>query len=619
MSDIIQLLPDSVANQIAAGEVIQRPASVLKELVENSIDAKATHIQIIVKDAGRTLMQIIDNGVGMSPTDARMAFDRHATSKIRNANDLFGLTTMGFRGEALASIASVAQVELRTRRAEDEVGTMIEIAGSKVFEQKAEQCPVGSNFAIKNLFFNVPARRRFLKKNPTELKYILTEFYRIALVNPQVSFDFISDGEELFELPTATTKQRIDAIFGKISKKNFSQQLLTVETQNEIINIKGYIGKPEFAQKKAYQYFFVNGRYMQHFYFHKAITTAYAGMIQDANPNYFLYFDIDPKEIDVNIHPTKTEIKFADEQMIWSILLAALKETLGKFNVGPSIDFDQEGAVSIPTLNKNDLSDIRPPQTIFNPSYNPFNNSARGGNYRREKMDWEKLYENFEQKGDSKPIEQQPAEIAFVETEPTTNKENILPREVKSFTSDFFQFHGKYILTPVKSGIMLIDQQRASARILYERYYKQLSLQQGVSQQLLFPEVLEMSVEDTMLLEELLPDLRAVGFDMEKFGKQAFAVNGIPADLNNTNIAQIINDILFEAKSKPTNIQENWRQSIAESLAKAGAIKAGQVLNQEEITQMIESLFAIPEHAYSPDGKATMMILTQDEIEKRMR
>ncbi len=625
MSDIIQLLPDSVANQIAAGEVIQRPASILKELVENSFDAKATHIRIVLKDAGKTLLQVIDNGVGMSETDARMSFDRHATSKIRSAADLFQLRTMGFRGEALASIASVAQVELRTRRADDALGTMIEIAGSRVFAQVPEQCAVGSNFMVKNLFFNVPARRRFLKKNSTELNHLLTEFYRIVLVNPEVAFDLVSDGEELFTLPIGTKKQRIEAVFSKVSKRNFTQQLLTVEAKTNLLTIRGYIGKPEYAQKNAYQYFFVNGRYMRHAYFHKAIMKAYEGMLNDTNPNYFLYFDISPEDIDVNIHPTKTEIKFADEQVVFSILLAAMKETLGKFNVVPSIEFDQEGAIEMPTLPKDHLGSIQPPQTIFNPNYNPFKSS---GSYKRAKFDWEELQGEFEAKKAEPVVESEPQEIAFA---PVETIGSVVPSHIQvetppvvvapqmATTSDFLQFHGRYIVTSVKSGLMMIDQRRAHVRVLYEQYMRQLQSKQGVSQQLLFPEVIDVPLEDMGLMDELLPDLRGVGFDMELFGKQSYSINGIPSDLTNTNVQEVVLNILHEAKTNPAGVKENYYSLIALALARASAINVGKQLGKDEMVQLFESLFAIPEHAYSPDGKPVMTIVSQEEIDKRMR
>ena len=392
MSDIIHLLPDAVANQIAAGEVIQRPASVLKELVENAIDAGADFIQIVMKDAGRTLIQVTDNGKGMSETDARMAFERHATSKIKDAADLFSLRTMGFRGEALASIAAVAQVEMRSRREEDELGVVIEIAGTRVFRQEAIQCEKGTTFLVKNLFFNVPARRRFLKSDNVEKSHLLQEFYRIALVNAQVEFSFFDGDEEIFHLPVSNVKVRIENTFGKTLKKRFQQQLLPIETSTNLVSIHGYVGKPEFAQKSANQYFFVNGRYMRHPYFHKAVMLAYNNMIQPTEgPNYFIYFEVDTQTIDINIHPTKTEIKFENEQALWSILSATVKEALGKFNIVPSIDFDQEDAPEIPARSIQ-LENIRPPQTSFNPDYNPFVSSS----YKRPEINWEKLYGGFE-------------------------------------------------------------------------------------------------------------------------------------------------------------------------------------------------------------------------------
>ena len=455
MSDVIQLLPDAVANQIAAGEVIQRPASVLKELVENAIDAGAQFIQIVIKDAGRTLIQVTDNGKGMSETDARMSFERHATSKIRDAADIFSLRTMGFRGEALASIAAVAQVEMRTRRAEDELGTMIEIAGTRVFRQEAVQCEKGTTFQVKNLFFNVPARRRFLKSDNVEKSHILNEFYRIALVNNEVEFSLYDGDEELYRLPASNIKVRIDNIFGKNQKKKIQQQLLPVETQTGLVNIYGFTGRPEFAQKSANQYFFVNNRYMRHPYFHKAVMMAYHQMIQPTdNPSYFIYLEVDPQTIDINIHPTKTEIKFENEQAIWSILNATVKESLGKFNVVPSIDFDQEGAVDIPIVTNPE--NVRPPQTNFNPSYNPFNSSS----YKRPSFDWEKLYGGFENEKPKTGItdfeiepEQETDELPaqeFVTVEPVFQEE---PQQQEMQLGDAqsanFQFKNRYIITGV--------------------------------------------------------------------------------------------------------------------------------------------------------------------------
>jgi DNA mismatch repair protein MutL len=487
MSDIIHLLPDSVANQIAAGEVIQRPSSVVKELVENAIDAGADSIKIVIKDAGATLVQVIDNGKGMSETDARMAFERHATSKISDAADLFALNTLGFRGEALATIAAVAQVELRTRRAEDELGTLLEISGTKIVKQENVSCSKGAIFSVRNLFFNVPARRRFLKSAKIENSHILNEFYRIALVNPDVEFSYIQDDTEIFHLPQSNIKIRIDNIFGKTQKKRLQQELLNIAVKTPIVDIQGFTGRPEFAHKNASQYFFVNGRYMRHPYFHKAVMNAYGTMLKaDENPSYFIYFEIDAGAIDLNIHPTKTEIKFENEQAIWAILSAAIKEALGKFNVVPSIDFDTEGMPEIPPANRAN-AEIRPPQTGFNPNYNPF----KSNDYtRREKYDWEKLYQDFEKTNTSLP------ENNFTEN---INENEAVQTEILEFeekqTADF-QFKNKYIVSAVKSGMLFVEQHRAQVRILYEKFLAEIENHKAPSQQVLFPEIFTVDFAD---------------------------------------------------------------------------------------------------------------------------
>ncbi len=620
MSDIIHLLPDSVANQIAAGEVIQRPASVLKELVENSIDAGATHIQILIKDAGRTLIQIVDNGKGMSETDARMAFERHATSKISEAADLFALHTMGFRGEALASIAAVAQVELRTRRKEDELGTRIEIAGSRVFTQESVQCPTGTCFMVKNLFFNVPARRRFLKSDNVEKTHLLNEFYRIALVNPHVSFTFLDGEDEIFRLETSNIKLRIENIFGKISKKRWEQQLLPIETETNLVKIYGYVGKPEFAQKSANQYFFVNGRYMRHPYFHKAVMMAYDRMLSPGeNPNYFIYFDIAPDTIDINIHPTKTEIKFENEQSIWPILSAAVKETLGKFNVVPSIDFDTEGAPDIPVVSST--AEIHPPKTSFNPSYNPF---TQTGSYNRPSpaQNWEKLYEGFEKTA-------QPEQHSIGWNEPTTEieaetLESSISSPTSSVSSDLqmaqstqnLQLKHKYILTGIKSGLLIIDQQRAHFRILFDMYMKQFERQQNMSsQQLLFPETLELEPEEELTYKQIEPDLKQAGFDIVREQAGHYIIHGIPAHVETGGVLDLLHKILADARSAFANPTLQIHESIATTLAITGSVKPGQTLTNEEMSDLIDRLFASSNHNYTPNGKKILSILTYEELE----
>jgi DNA mismatch repair protein MutL len=613
MSDIIHLLPDSVANQIAAGEVIQRPASVLKELVENSIDAGATYIQIVIKDAGRTLIQVVDNGKGMSETDARMAFERHATSKISSADDLFSIRTMGFRGEALASIAAVAQVELRTRRNEDELGTLIEIAGTRVFKQESVQCDAGTSFQVKNLFFNVPARRRFLKSDNVEKGHLLTEFYRIALVNPQIAFSFYDGDEEIFQLPPSNIKIRIDNIFGKNAKKRWQQQLLSIEASTNLINITGYVGKPEFAQKSANQYFFVNGRYMRHPYFHKAVLLAYNQMIQASeSPNYFIYFEVDPQTIDINIHPTKTEIKFENEQAIWSILTASIKESLGKFNVVPSIDFDQEGAPEIPAPNQR-LENIRPPQTSFNPNYNPFS----GSGYKRPSLDWEKLYGGFEQKQESVEPEQHD-NIRF---ENVTISEEFTQQTIENVDAraENFQVKNRYVFTSVKSGLLMIDQQRAHTRILFDLFLSQMENQKAVSQQVLFPEAIELNKTDSLAFEQMIPVLVSVGFNFENTGNQSYNVTSVPAMLGTGSVIDLLFSMIEKVQTSASNISTEMLESIALSLAQASALKAGQRLSSEEMTDLIERLFACPNHSFTPDGKKIMTIFTYEELEKRLQ
>ena len=608
MSDIIHLLPDSVANQIAAGEVIQRPASVLKELVENAIDAGASNIQILIKDAGRTLIQVVDNGKGMSETDARMAFERHATSKISSADDLFSLRTMGFRGEALASIAAVAQVELRTRREEDELGVFIEIAGTRVFKQESVQCNTGTSFQIKNLFFNVPARRRFLKSDNVEKGHLLNEFYRIVLVNPEVSFSFYDGDDEIFNLPASNIKIRIESIFGKNSKKRWQQQLLNIETTTNLINISGYVGKPEFAQRSAVQYFFVNGRYMRHPYFHKAVMMAYNQMIQATDsPNYFIYFEVDPQTIDINIHPTKTEIKFENEQAIWSILTAAVKESLGKFNVVPSIDFDQEGAIDIPSNVR--VENVRPPQTNFNPNYNPFTTS-----YKRPTLDWEQLYGGFEKKDDSTilPVDDQPFQSSLsIESNTQQTIEHVDAR------AENFQFKNRYILTGIKSGLLMIDQHRAHTRILFDLFMIQMQNNQPISQQVLFPEMLELTPDDDLIFEQMLPDLNRLGFDFDKIGKNTYSVTGVSSYVGTSSVINLLLEMLDKSKNTAEEISVNLHETIALTLADTASIKQGQRLSSEEMNDLIDRLFACANHNFTPDGKKIMTIFSSEELEKR--
>ncbi len=591
MSDIIQLLPDSVANQIAAGEVIQRPASVIKELVENAIDAGAATINVLVVDAGRTSLQVIDDGRGMSETDARLAFERHATSKIRKADDLFALHTMGFRGEALASIAAVAQVELRTRMADNEVGTLLTLSGSKVVGQEPVSCPVGSNFKVENLFFNVPARRKFLKTNATELNNIMTAFERIVLVYPQVSFTLHSNGVELLNLKAGNLRQRISDVFGS----RFSQDLLPVGVETAMCRITGFVGKPESARKKGlHDYFFVNGRYMKHAYFHKAVQSAYERLIPvGMQVPYLIYFDVNPADIDVNIHPTKTEIKFENEQAIFQILMAAVRDAIGKFCEVPAIDFDTQGSPDIPLFSPSD--NVAPPSPQYNPTYNPFREQSQ----RKTEVpsDWEQLYDG---------LQRQP--------EPTPTLFDSLVIEEKS--PEHYQYKATYIMTAVKSGLMIIDQYRADVRILYERYREQLRARSAKSQRVLFPEVVHFSPSDAIVLDRLLPELEGLGFSLSDLGQNAFAVNGIPAGIEGIDFVALLQGIVSDATDNTKASLDELDHFVALSMARSAAIPRGQILSNDEMESLINQLFACSNVNYTPDGKAILCILPQRDIEQ---
>ena len=613
MSDIIHLLPDSVANQIAAGEVIQRPASVVKELVENAIDADAKEVHVLVTDAGKTSIQVIDDGKGMSETDARLSFERHATSKIREAADLFALHTMGFRGEALASIAAVAEVELKTRREEDELGTRLRIAGSKVESQEPATCPRGSNFLVKNLFFNVPARRKFLKSNSTELSNIMTEFERIALVHPSVSFSLQHNDAELLNLPAMPLRQRVMAVFGK----KMNQQLLTLEVETTLVKISGFVAKPETARKKGmHQYFFVNGRYMRHPYFHKAVMEAYERLIPAGEQvSYFIYFDVDPKNIDVNIHPTKTEIKFENEQAIWQILAAAVKETLGRFSAVPSIDFDTEDMPDLPAFGGTSVPE--PPKVNYDSGFDPFKSAASvsygGGHTRSASGDWEQLYAGVaraskmnEPEADLLPDEEELVTASLVPEEPVVER-----------GAQHFQLKGRFILTSVKSGLMLIDQHRAHVRVLFDRYMEQIRTRKGVSQGVLFPEVVELTPAETVVLDALADDLAAVGFDLSPLGGGSYAINRVPAGIEGLSPVDLIKNMVHTAQEKGADVREEVQSILALTLARSAAIVYGQVLSEEEMANLVDSLFASPTPGYTPDGRTVLVTVKEEEIEKR--
>jgi DNA mismatch repair protein MutL len=614
MPDIIQLLPDAVANQIAAGEVVQRPASAVKELIENAIDAGADKIQLILKDAGKSLIQVIDNGCGMSLTDARMCFERHATSKIRKAEDLFAIRTMGFRGEAMASIAAIAQVELKTRRHEDELGTCILIEGSEVVSQEACSANTGTSICIKNLFYNTPARRNFLKSNPVEMRHIIDEFQRVALANPQVFFTMHHDGQEVYHLPSAALKQRIVHLFGN----NYNQRLVPVEEETTIINLRGFVGKPEFARKtRGEQFFFVNNRFIRDAYLNHAVLTAFQELLPDETfPLYVLFIDIDPGKIDINVHPTKTEIKYQDEKSIYAIIRSAVKRSLGKYNITPTLDFDQENSIGH-LITPKPFDEIVQPSIAFNPDFNPFANekkSEREIPFLRNTNDyntaiprnWDTLYEISKKEETLQQEMHAEKGIAVDEQEIT-----------KSSERQFFQVHNRFIMSQIKSGFMLISQQAAHERILYERFLQQLQNHSGVSQQSLFPQSVTLNSSDFELLRELLPDIRGLGFDIREFGKNTVVVEGIPADINNANEHELLEQLLEGFKNNLTILKLDKRDNLARSLARNAAIKTGVKLSLEEMNQLVDQLFACQMPNLALNGKPVITTFTLNELAER--
>lgn len=654
MNDIIQLLPDSVANQIAAGEVIQRPASVIKELVENSIDAGATLINVVCVDSGRTSIQVTDNGKGMSETDARLSFERHATSKIRQADDLFNLHTMGFRGEALASIAAVAQVELRTRRPDDDLGTALTIAGSRFVSQEPVQCPVGCNFTISNLFYNVPVRRKFLKSNTTELNNIVTAFERIALVYPDVAFTLYNNQTELYNLKAGGLRQRIVDVIGK----KINQHLLPIDIDTTMCKISGFVGKPESARKKgARQFFFVNGRYMKHPYFHKAIMTAYERLVPEGEQiPYFIYFTVNPTDIDVNIHPTKTEIKFENEQTVWQILTAAVRDAVGMFNDVTAIEFDTEGQPDIPALGAMPQTDISAPKVQYNPAYNPFNEpSAQRSSAAPD--NWEQLYEGLSSahsrqqsapslfgndtsgviqsrsnvankpfadngivlsKGFSKPDGLNAESAGFnalsADTDMLSASTEPSPLEEKSPTH--YQYKGRYIMTSVKSGLMIVDQYRAHTRILYEGYIEQMQKRRPSSQKPLFPDTIHFSASDKVVVEAVMPELQNIGFELTPNEEGDYTITAVPSGLDGLDYVALVQDLVASAREKTTSAIDDINHSIALELARNAAVTYGQVLTNAEMENIVNSLFACSNFSYTPDGKKILTMLRQTDLEQ---
>ncbi|GGH17037.1 DNA mismatch repair endonuclease MutL [Mucilaginibacter phyllosphaerae] len=615
MPDIIQLLPDAVANQIAAGEVVQRPASAVKELIENAIDAGADKIQLILRDAGKSLIQVIDNGCGMSLTDARMCFERHATSKIRKAEDLFAIRTMGFRGEAMASIAAIAQVELKTRRHEDELGTCINIEGSEVISQEACSANFGTSICIKNLFYNTPARRNFLKSNPVEMRHIIDEFQRVALANPQVFLTLHHDGQEVYHLPASALKQRIVHLFGN----NYNQRLVPVEEETTIINLRGFVGKPEFARKtRGEQFFFVNNRFIKDAYLNHAVLTAFQELLPDETfPLYVLFIEIDPAKIDINVHPTKTEIKYQDEKSIYAIIRSAVKRSLGKYNITPTLDFDQENSIGH-LITPKPFEEIVQPTIAFNPNFNPFaaekKSSGREPSYQRESnhqhmaipRNWDTLYEISKKE---ETLQQQMHEEQTV----NIDEQNI----AKSSEKQFFQVHNRFVLSQIKSGFMLINQQAAHERILYERFLHQLQNHSGISQQSLFPQSVTLNSADFELLRELLPDIRALGFDIREFGRNTVVVEGIPADITNASEHELLEQLLEGFKNNLAILKLDKRDNLARSLARNAALKTGVKLSMEEMNQLVDQLFACQMPNLALNGKPVISTFTLNELAER--
>jgi DNA mismatch repair protein MutL len=609
MSDIIQLLPDAVANQIAAGEVIQRPASAVKELLENAIDSKADTISLVIKDAGKALIQVNDNGTGMSDTDARLSFERHATSKIKSSDDLFKINTKGFRGEALASIAAIAQVELKTKKEGSELGTKICIEASEVKEQETCTTSKGTSFSLKNLFFNVPARRNFLKSNPVEIKHIIDEFQRVALVHADIAFSMYNNGNEVFNLKKGSFRQRIVGVFGD----KYNQKLVPVTENTDIVNIEGFVSKPEFAKKtRGEQYFFVNDRFIKNPYLNHAVQNAFDQLLsKDQYPSYFLKLTIDPSKIDINIHPTKTEIKFEDERAIYAIVRTAVKQALGKFNIAPTLDFEQESSFNVPLLKKTDT--IKAPSIKVNPEYNPFETKTVSSPPKKQTTEnWESLYNSFEK--DSKEIIQHNEESLKASGEEqqviSTDWDN---NELEDKIT-LIQLYNKFILTQLKSGMLLIDQQRAHERILFEEFSKNLKEGKGSSQQLLFPETVDFTNADAELINELNTEIQSLGFDINKVARSSYVVTGVPSELKEQNVKKVIEGLLEQFKLNESELKLKKHKNLAISMARSAGIKTGKKLTDKEMTTLIDQLFAC-EMPYSlPNGKPTIITLNLDDL-----
>lgn len=611
MTDIIHLLPDSVANQIAAGEVVQRPASAVKELMENALDAGGSKIMLIVKDAGKTLIQVIDNGCGMSETDARMSFERHATSKIKKVDDLFAIRTMGFRGEALASIAAIAQVELKTKRIGDEIGVRIDIEGSEIKQQEATNCAAGTSIAVKNLFYNVPARRNFLKTDSVELRHIIDEFQRVSIPNPNIAFSLHHNNTQVFHLEPGTLKQRLMGLFGN----SYNTRLVPVEENTGIVKIKGFVIKPDFAKKtRGEQFFFLNKRFIKNGYLHHAVQSAFEQLLpKDSFASYFLMLDVDPKTIDINIHPTKTEVKFEDEKAIYAFLRSTVKKSLGQFNISPSLDFDQEAHLYNMPLKPVD-GIYRQPTIKVDENYNPFKTDKIQGAERElsNKSNWEKLYSRHADNQLAFEIKKEEESQQTINTE----WDNDLHESNKKLT---YQLHNKYILTHIKTGFMVIDQQGAHERILYERMLDGFEKNKSASQQELFPKTIELNTPDFELMKELHSEIQTIGFDISEFGKNTFIIHGVPADTSAFDSVKLLEGLLENYKQNLLELKSDKRENLARSMARSTSIKSGKSLTQEEMHTIIDELFACRMPYSTPSGKPTITTFSSDDLDKRFK
>ncbi len=612
MKDVIHLLPDHVANQIAAGEVVQRPASVIKELLENSIDAQASNIQVYIKEAGKILITIVDNGVGMSLTDARLSFERHATSKIKAAEDLFSLQTKGFRGEALASIAAIAHVELKTRREEDEVGTCIKIEGSEIISQDACVTSTGTSISVKNLFYNIPARRNFLKSDTVETRHIIDEFQRVSLAHPHIAFSLVHNSSELFQLPDTNYRQRITNILG--GKTN--EKLVPVNENTEILKISGFVGKPEYAKRtRGEQFFFVNDRFIKSPYLNHAVTAAFEGLLKDKSyPSYFLYLKVDPKSIDINIHPTKTEIKFDDEHALYAILRSAIKHSLGQFNVAPVLDFERDPSLDTPYDYEKKYASA--PHVEVDRNFNPFKNEHRGSfrnDYKQESGGWESLYTGL--KSESSGIDPDVRQIEFESEEVTGNLFGAYKTEQVQNTT--FQLNKKFIITTLKNGMLVIDQHRAHTRILYEELLKSITVSAAVSQQLLFPLILQFNQQEIELLKGIKDSLEQTGFIFSEIKSDSVEITGIPTLILESEVEMLLEQLLSDFENEIPENNFSQTDLLAKSLAKSMAVKSGNLLNSTEQQHIVNGLFACKEASISPFNKPVFITLPVEELEKK--